>query len=65
MPSRFIEFKNLRPGENESDGKRPNRVYYPVDEQKKNAANYKEALDRMGGKDDWLHPMWWQNGEYK
>ena len=65
MPSKYVMFKNAWPTENESDGKRPNRVFYPVDEQKKNAANYKEAIGRMGGKDDWLHPMWWQGGEYK
>ena len=64
MPSKYITFKNLRPDQNESDGLRPNRIYYPVDEQKKNAANHQEALDRMGGKDDWTHPMWWQGGEY-
>ena len=21
--------------------------------------NYKAAIDRMGGKDDWHHPLWW------
>ena len=65
MPSRYVGYKNVHPDSNESSGQRPNRVFYPVDELKKNEANHKEALRRMGGTDDWLHPMWWQNGDYQ
>ena len=35
------------------------RLTYPVEEQTKNAANWKEAVDRMGGADDWTTPVWW------
>ncbi len=65
MPSEYTKFKNLSPSTNESGGKRPNRMPYPLDEQKKNPSGYSAAIERMGGKDDWTHPLWWQGGEYK
>ena len=37
----------------------PIRLCYPILEKKYNGENYKEALSRMGGKDDWHHRMWW------
>ena len=37
----------------------PTRLRYPVLENKYNSVNYKEALSRMGGKDDWHHRVWW------
>ena len=37
----------------------PLRLCYPILEKKYNSVNYQEALDRMGGKDDWHHPLWW------
>ena len=37
----------------------PVRLCYPILEKKYNGDNYQEALDRMGGKDDWHHRMWW------
>lgn len=37
----------------------PVRLCYPILEKKYNGANYQEALDRMGGKDDWHHRVWW------
>ncbi len=37
----------------------PVRLCYPILEKKYNGENYKEALSRMGGKDDWHHRMWW------
>ena len=37
----------------------PVRLCYPILEKKYNSVNYQEALDRMGGKDDWHHPLWW------
>ena len=37
----------------------PVRLCYPILEKKYNGANYQEALDRMGGKDNWHHRVWW------
>jgi hypothetical protein len=37
----------------------PVRLCYPILEKKYNSANYQEALDRMGGKDNWHHRVWW------
>ena len=37
----------------------PVRLCYPILEKKYNSVHYQEALDRMGGKDDWHHPLWW------
>ncbi len=54
-----IQFYNNFPNENQSNGKTPRRLEYPKEEQMKNPENYKEALDRMGGKDDWLTRVWW------
>lgn len=41
------------------DGKMPRRLSYPISESLYNAANYQEALDRLGGSDDWTRPVWW------
>lgn len=54
-----IQFYNNYPDENQSNGQTPRRLEYPKQEQMKNLANYQEALDRMGGKDDWLTRIWW------
>jgi hypothetical protein len=54
-----IAFYNRYPTDNQSNGQTPRRLEYPSDEQMKNAANYKEALSRMGGKDDWTNRVWW------
>ncbi|WP_341838826.1 SusD/RagB family nutrient-binding outer membrane lipoprotein [Chitinophaga caseinilytica] len=35
------------------------RLFYPGTEAFNNTANYQEALQRMGGKNDWLKPVWW------
>ena len=37
----------------------PVRLCYPILENKYNSVNYKEAIDRMGGKDDWHKRLWW------
>jgi hypothetical protein len=37
----------------------PLRLRYPIMEEKYNGASRQEAIDRMGGKDDWHHPLWW------
>ena len=59
MPSQYVMFKNLAPTENESNGKRPARMMYPIEEQTKNKANLEAALERMGGTDDWTKHVWW------
>lgn len=59
MPSEYVKFYNRYPTENQFDGDRPKRITYPVDEQTKNAANWQEAVDRMGGQDLWTTPVWW------
>jgi len=52
-------FHNYYPAENQSNGQIPRRLEYPKEEQLKNTENYNEALERMGGSDDWLTRMWW------
>ena len=37
----------------------PVRLCYPVLESSYNKVNYDEALGRMGGKNDWHTPLWW------
>lgn len=37
----------------------PTRLKYPILESKYNAANYKEAIKNLGGKDDWHAHVWW------
>lgn len=59
MPSKYVMFKNVAAKENQSNGMRPRRMQYPLEEQKKNAASWQEAVDRMGGTDDWTNPVWW------
>jgi hypothetical protein len=41
----------------------PVRLCYPIFEKKYNGKNYQEALDRMGGKDDWHHRVWWDTAD--
>ncbi len=59
MPSEYTRFYNRYPSENQSDAMRPKRIPYPIDEQTKNAKNWKDAVDRMGGSDVWTIPVWW------
>jgi hypothetical protein len=54
-----IQFYNRYPNENQSGGKTPRRLEYPIDEQMKNKENYQDALNRMGGVDDWTNRVWW------
>lgn len=41
----------------------PVRLKYPTSEVTSNSTAYKEAVDRMGGKDDWHHRVWWDTKE--
>ena len=59
MPTAYCKWYNRYPSENQSNGQRPLRLTYPIEEQSKNAANWQEAVDRMGGSDDWTVPVWW------
>ena len=59
MPTADARWYNRYPNENQSNGARPLRLCYPIEEQTKNAVNWQEAVDRMGGSDDWTVPVWW------
>lgn len=37
----------------------PTRLRYPISENQYNSVNYQEAIDRMGGIDDWHKRLWW------
>lgn len=53
-------FKNNYPAENESGGKTPRRMQYPVSEQTSNPEGYKSAVDRLPSKtDSWTERVWW------
>jgi len=54
-----LVFHNFLPSANNSGGQFPRRLEYPLEEQMKNRDNYYEALDRMGGEDDWTNRVWW------
>lgn len=45
--------------ESQTDGIPPRRLFYPSTEAFSNTVHYQEALDRMGGTDDWLQHVWW------
>ena len=54
-----VTFYNRNPSVNTTNGQTPRRIQYPLEEQKKNAANLQEAVDRLGGSDDWTGRVWW------
>lgn len=41
----------------------PVRLKYPNLESKYNSANYKEAIERLGGSDNWRKRLWWDKYE--
>lgn len=41
----------------------PTRLRYPLLEDKYNSVNYKQAVDRIGGNDDWHARVWWDTAE--
>lgn len=45
--------------DSQTGGVTPTRLYYPNDELQKNEANYLEAVERMGGTNDWTGKVWW------
>ncbi len=53
-----IIFTNYQPARNQSNGKTPRRLTYPVEEQIMNPDNYREAIARVPGY-DWTEGVWW------
>ena len=45
------------------DWSMPVRLQYPELEGQYNNANYKAAIDRMGGTDDWHKRLWWDKAD--
>ncbi|WP_455639046.1 SusD/RagB family nutrient-binding outer membrane lipoprotein [Parabacteroides sp.] len=43
----------------------PTRLRYPLLEAKYNSVNYKLAVERIGGNDDWHARVWWDTDEQK
>ena len=43
----------------EPDKRTPTRLRYPILENQYNSDNYKAALERLGGSDDWHKRLWW------
>ena len=41
----------------------PTRLRYPILEKKYNSTHYQEAIDRMGGTDDWHKRLWWDTAD--
>ena len=41
----------------------PTRLRYPELEGQYNSVNYKAAIERMGGTDDWHHKLWWDKAD--
>lgn len=37
----------------------PRRFFYPESEANQNPTNYQEAVERLGGSNDWLKRVWW------
>lgn len=55
-----VKFYNYYPGDNQSEGKTPRRMQYPVSEQTSNPEGYKSAVDRLASKQDtWIERVWW------
>ena len=54
-----IQFYNRRPAVNQTNGQAPRRMQYPLEEQMRNPNNWSEAVNRMGGVDDWMNRVWW------
>ena len=48
---------------NDPDMSMPTRLKYPESEDQYNHTNYREAVDRMGGKDDWHKKIWWDKND--
>ena len=48
---------------NDPDLSTPTRLKYPVLESKYNTVNYNDALQRLGGKDDWHARVWWDTAD--
>ncbi len=60
-PSQLVPFKSLAWYTSETNGVMPKRFFYPTSEFIQNPTSLQEAIDRLGGKDDWLKPVWWDS----
>ena len=49
----------------DTDWSMPVRLQYPELEAQYNNANYKAAIDRMGGTDNWHKHLWWDKADVK
>lgn len=58
-PSEIIPFKEAEWYVSETNGVMPKRFFYPQSEFIQNPTSLNEAISRLGGKDDWLKPVWW------
>ena len=58
--SKLSKYDNYNYDENLST---PTRLKYPMLESKYNTANYNEAIERLGGTDDWHKRVWWDTAE--
>lgn len=59
LPEKYTRYYNYYPTVNMTGGEMPRRLPYPATEQTRNEANYKEAVERMGGEDVWTNRVWW------
>lgn len=55
----LVPFESVEWYSSGTGGVIPRRFFYPEFEAINNPDSYREAVDRMGGTDDWLHRVWW------
>ncbi len=55
----LVPFESVEWYSSGTGGVIPRRFFYPEFEAINNPESYQEAIDRMGGKDDWLTRVWW------
>jgi len=62
MDRRLLPIRGDFPHE-DTNMQTPTRLKYPVIEQNYNGENYNEAIERLGGSDDWHKRVWWDTKE--
>jgi len=55
----LVPFESVEWYSSGTGGVIPRRFFYPEFEAINNPESYQEAIDRMGGTDDWLSRVWW------
>lgn len=63
MPSKYTKFYNLAPTENESDGKRPNRMMYPLENRLRTRKIWKKH-SAAWRTDNWTSRVWWVKNKF-